>query len=189
MEFKNSQTAQNLLKAFAGESQARGRYTYAAGVARQEGFEQIARIFEETAHNEQEHARLFYGHLATLAPSALEITASYPIVAGNTTAQLQAAVNGEHEEWQDLYPAFAAKAKEEGFSDVARTFEWISKVEKEHEARYAGLLAHVMNGTYFKREEKIKWHCLECGHIHEGNQAPGACPVCKKPQSIFAALS
>ncbi len=188
MDFKTSRTAQNLLKAFAGESQARNRYTYAAGVARQEGFEHIARIFEETGHNEQEHARLFFGHLAPLAPTMLEITAAYPVVSGDTRAQLQAAVDGEHEEWDALYPAFAATAKEEGFPEVARTFEWVSKVEKEHEARYARLLARVANGNVFKRDEKIQWRCLECGHVHEGPGAPGACPVCRKPQSWFEPL-
>lgn len=185
MDLKSSQTAQNLLKAFAGESQARNRYTYAANIARAEGFEYIASIFQETAHNEQEHARLFYAHLAPLAPDVLEITASYPVVAGNTAAQLKAAVAGENEEWTLLYPAFARIAKEEGFPEAARTFEWVAKVEKEHEGRYAMLLSRVETGTVFKREEKIAWRCLECGHIHEGTSAPGACPVCKKPQSWF----
>ncbi len=185
MDLKSSQTAQNLLKAFAGESQARNRYTYAANIARAEGFEYIASIFQETAHNEQEHARLFYAHLAPLAPDVLEITASYPVVAGNTAAQLKAAVAGENEEWTLLYPAFAKIAKEEGFPEAARTFEWVAKVEKEHEGRYAMLLSRVETGTVFKREEKIAWRCLECGHIHEGTSAPGACPVCKKPQSWF----
>jgi rubrerythrin len=185
VEFKDSRTAQNLLKAFAGESQARNRYTYAAGIARKEGLEHVAAIFEETAGNEREHASLFYAHLAKLAPSALEITAGYPIVAGDTVAQLQAAVNGEKEEWSALYPEFARIAKEEGFPEAARTFEWISKVEKEHEARFQRLLDHVVNGTVFQRGEKIFWRCLECGHIHEGLAAPKACPVCLKPQGWF----
>jgi len=185
MELKQSQTSQNLLKAFAGESQARNRYTYAAGIARAEGFEYIASVFEETARNEQEHARLFYAHLAPMAPEVIQITASYPVVAGDTAAQLQAAVSGENEEWTLLYPEFARLAKEEGFPDVARTFEWVAKVEKEHEVRYARLLDRVQNGTVYKREEKIFWRCMECGHIHEGLAAPGACPVCKKPQSWF----
>ena len=185
MEFKESRTAQNLLKAFAGESQARNRYTFAAGIARTEGLEHVAAIFEETARNEQEHARLFYAHLAKLAPSALEITACYPAVAGDTAAQLRAAVSGENEEWSALYPEFARIAKEEGFNDVARTFEWISKVEKEHEDRFQRLLDHVVNGTVFQRGEKIYWRCMECGHIHEGLAAPKACPVCMKPQGWF----
>ena len=185
MEFKDSLTARNLLKAFAGESQARNRYTFAAGIARAEGLEHVAAVFEETAGNEREHARLFYAHLAKLAPSALEITAGYPVVAGDTAAQLAAACAGENEEWTALYPEFARIAREEGFSDVARTFEWIAKVEKEHEDRFRRLHDHVVNGTVFQRGEKIFWRCLECGHIHEGLAAPKVCPVCMKPQGWF----
>ncbi len=185
MEFKDSQTARNLLKAFAGESQARNRYTFAAGIAKAEGLEHVAAVFEETAANEKEHARLFYAHLAKLAPSALEITAGYPVVAGDTAAQLKAACEGENEEWSALYPEFARIAKEEGFNDVARTFEWIAKVEKEHELRFRRLLDHVVNGTVFQRGEKIYWRCRECGHIHEGPAAPKMCPVCMKPQGWF----
>lgn len=185
MDFAQSRTAQNLLKAFAGESQARNRYVMAAAVARQEGFEHIAAVFEETAHNEVEHARQFHAHLAKLAPAMLEITAAYPVVAGGTPAQLKAAAQGEHEEWSDLYPAFAALAREEGFEEVARTFDWIAKVEKEHEARFQRLLGHAEAGTVFVRENKIQWRCRECGHIHEGLQAPGACPVCRKPKAFF----
>jgi len=185
MEFKDSLTARNLLKAFAGESQARNRYTFAAGIARTEGLEHVAAVFEETAANEKEHARLFYAHLAKLAPTGLEITAGYPVVAGDTAAQLKAACEGENEEWSALYPEFARIAKEEGFNDVARTFEWIAKVEKEHEARFIRLHEHVVNGTVFQRGEKIFWRCLECGHIHEGLAAPKACPVCMKPQGWF----
>ena len=186
MEFKDSRTAQNLLKAFAGESQARNRYTFAAGIARTEGMEHVAAVLEETAGNEREHARLFYQHLAKLAPAALEITAGYPVVAGDTKAQLEAACSGENEEWSALYPEFARIAREEGFNDVARTFEGIAKVEKEHEERFRRLLDHVVNGTVFQRGEKIYWRCLECGHIHEGVSAPKACPVCLKPQAFFA---
>lgn len=185
MDFAQTRTAQNLLKAFAGESQARNRYTFAASIARQEGFEHIAAVFEETAHNEREHARLFYAHLASLAPQALEITASYPVVAGDTLAQLKAAVGGENEEWTVLYPEFARIAREEGLPKVASTFEFVAKVEKEHEARYALLMARVEDGTVFKREESIQWRCLECGHVHEGPNAPGACPVCLKPKAFF----
>ena len=189
MEFKDSRTAQNLLKAVAGESQARNRYTFAASIARKEGLEHVALVFEETAGNEREHAHLFYAHLAKLAPSALEITASYPLVAGDTAAQLKAAVDGEKEEWSALYPEFARIAKEEGFPEVARSFEWIAKVEKEHEERFCRLLDHVLNGTVFQRGEKIFWRCLECGHIHEGLSAPKACPVCLKPQGWFAPVA
>ena len=185
MDFKSSQSARNLLKAFAGESQARNRYTFAAGVARKEGLEHVAAIFDATAANEKEHAKLFYKHLAGLAPGALEITAGYPVVAGDTAAQLQGAVDGEHEEWTALYPESARVAREEGFPEVAKTFEWGSKVEKEHEARFKRLLDHVVNGTVFQRGEKIYWRCRNCGHIHEGAMAPKLCPVCLHPQAFY----
>jgi rubrerythrin len=185
MEFRDSRTAQNLLKAFAGESQARNRYTFAAGIARKEGLEHVAAIFEETAANEQVHAGLFYKHLAPLAPMAIEITASYPAVAGDTAAQLKAAFEGEHEEWSELYPEFARIAREEGFPEAARAFEMVAKVEKEHEARYRRLYDHVVNGTVFQRDGKIFWRCLVCGHIHEGVAAPKVCPVCLHPQAHF----
>lgn len=186
MEFKDSRTAQNLLKAFAGESQARNRYTFAAEIARKEGLEHVAAVFEETAANERAHAGLFYKVLARLAPAGLEITAGYPVVAGDTAAQLRAAVSGENEEWSALYPEFARIAREEDFPEAARVFEQIAKVEKEHEDRFRRLLDHVVNGTVFQRGEKIFWRCLECGHIHEGSAAPKACPVCLKPQAWFA---
>lgn len=185
MDLKDSRSARNLLKAFAGESQARNRYTFAAGVARKEGLEHVAAIFEETAANEKEHAKLFYKHLAGLAPGALEITAGYPVVAGDTAAQLRGAVDGEHEEWTALYPEFARIAREEGFPEIAKTFEWISKVEKEHEARFKRLLDHVVNGTVFSRGEKIYWRCRNCGHIHEGTVPPKLCPVCLHPQAFY----
>ncbi|MDR1841531.1 MAG: rubrerythrin family protein [Holophagales bacterium] len=183
MDLKNSKTAQNLLKAFAGESQARNRYAFAAKTARNEGFEYIAAIFDETALNEKEHAKLFFAHLTPLAPGAIEIQAAYPVVAGDLKAQLTAAVNGEREEWEELYPEFAKIAKEEGFSDAAKTFELIAKIEKEHEERFNRLLTRVTDGTFFKREEKILWRCRDCGNILELSAAPGVCPVCKKPQS------
>jgi len=185
MELKDSKTAKNLLKAFAGESQARNRYTFAASVARTEGLEHVAAIFTETADNEKEHAKLFFSHLASLAPSALEMTATFPVVAGDTAAQLQGAIEGEKAEWSELYPEFARVAREEGFNEIARTFDWVSKVEKEHEARFRRLHDHVVNGTVFQRGEKIYWRCRECGYIHEGPAAPNLCPVCKHPQSYF----
>lgn len=185
MELKDTQTARNLLKAFAGESQARTRYTFAASVARKEGLEHVAAIFLETADNEKEHAKLFYNHLAPIAPTVLEITATFPVVAGGTAAQLKAAIDGEHEEWTELYPEFARIAREEGFNEIARTFEWVSKVEKEHEARFRRLHDHVVNGTVFQRGEKIYWRCRNCGHIHEGSTAPKLCPVCQHPQAHF----
>lgn len=185
MEFKDSKTAQNLLKAFAGESQARNRYTFAASIARKEGLEHVAAIFMETAENEKEHAKLFYKHLASLAPGMIEITASYPAVAGDTAAQLKAAFEGENEEWTDLYPEFARIAREEGFIEAAKSFELVAKVEKEHEARFRRLHDHVVNGTVFQRGEKIYWRCRNCGHIHEGKMAPGMCPVCQHAQAYF----
>jgi rubrerythrin len=180
---KNSKTAQNLLKAFAGESQARNRYAFSAKAARSEGFECIAAIFEETALNEKEHAKLFYNHLAHLAPGAVEVQASYPVVAGGLKAHLEAAVSGEREEFEAVYPEFAKIAKEEGFPDAAKTFESIAKIEKEHGARFQRLLDRVAAGTFFSRESAIRWRCMDCGNIIEGNSAPDACPVCKKPQS------
>ena len=185
MELKDSQTARNLLKAFAGESQARNRYTFAASVARKEGLEHVAAIFTETADNEKEHAKLFFKHLASLAPSAIEITATYPVVAGDTAAQLKAAIEGEKEEWTELYPEFARVAREEGFTEVARAFEWVAKVEKEHEDRFRRLHDHVVNGTVFQRGEKIYWRCRNCGHIHEGTSAPKLCPVCQHAQGFY----
>jgi rubrerythrin len=185
MELKDSQTAKNLLKAFAGESQARNRYTFAASVARKEGLEHVAAIFTETADNEKEHAKLFFSHLASLAPTSIEITATYPAVAGDTAAQLKAAFEGEKEEWSELYPEFARVAREEGFNEIARTFDWVSKVEKEHEARFRRLHDHVVNGTVFQRGEKIYWRCRVCGHIHEGTTAPKLCPVCQHPQAHY----
>lgn len=185
MDFMTSKTAQNLLKAFAGESQARNRYAFAAKAARIDGFEHIAAIFDETALNEKEHAKLFYVHLAPLAPGVLEIQAAYPIVTGDTKAQLMAAVSGETEEWELLYPEFAKIAKEEGFNDAAKTFELIAKVEKHHGNRFQRLLDRVTNGNVFMRDKKIQWRCLDCGTIHEGTSAPDACPCCKKPQSWF----
>lgn len=188
MELKNSKTAQNLLKAFAGESQARNRYETAAKIAQKEGFQYVANIFKETAANEKEHANLFYKHLSILAPSAIEITASYPVIHGDTIAQLTAAYKGENEEWTTLYPEFANIAKEDGFNSVARTFEGIAKIEKEHELRFYHLLDNVVNNKLFTKDEKSLWRCLECGHVHDGTSAPKACPVCSHPQAFFAPI-
>ena len=185
MELKGSRTAANLMMAFAGESQARNRYTYAASIARKEGYEHIAAIFEETALNEKEHAKLFFKHLAPLAPGIVEISTAYPVVAGDTAAQLKAARDGENEEWTKLYPDFARIAREEGFSAAAKTFEAVSWVEKEHEKRYQRLLDRLNNGSIFVRDGKIFWRCRNCGHIHEGPKAPGACSVCMHPQAFF----
>lgn len=181
--FKGSKTEQNLLKAFAGESQASMRYTYFAKQAKKEGLEQISALFLETALNEDEHAKLFFKYLQG---GMVEITASYPAgVIGDTLANLKAAADGENEEWTDLYPAFAKIAEEEGFMDVAATFKIISKVEKAHEERYRKLYKNLEEGHVFQRGEKLVWKCRNCGYLHEGTKAPELCPACKHPKSYF----
>jgi rubrerythrin len=184
---KGSKTAENLLKAFAGESQARSRYVYYASVAKKEGYLRIADIFNETAENEKEHAKRFYKFLVKdLNDSMLEITAAYPVALFDDTVQnLKAAAAGEHEEWTDLYPSFAKTAREEGFNDVALAFDNISKVEKEHEERYSTLAALVGSGEYFKRSEPVLWKCNNCGYIYEGLEAPAKCPACLHDRSYF----
>ena len=180
---KGSKTEQNLLKAFAGESQARNRYTFFASQARKEGFEQIAAIFEETAGNEKEHAEIFFKHLEG---GPVEITATFPAgVIATTADNLLAAAEGEKEEWGILYPGFAAMAKEEGYDKVAESFTEISDVEEQHELRYRKLLANVEAGRVFKRDTTVKWHCRNCGYIHEGPEAPEVCPACKHPQAFY----
>jgi len=180
---KGSKTEKNLLKSFAGESQARNRYTFFASVARKEGYVQIQRIFEETAANEKEHAEVFFKYLEG---GEVEITAEYPAGRIGTTAEnLLAAAEGELLEWGTLYPDFAKVAEEEGFHDVAESFEEIGEVEEEHEKRYRKLLANVENGTVFKRDEEVEWHCLNCGYIHHGKEAPEVCPACQHPQSYY----
>ena len=178
---KGSQTEQNLLKAFAGESQARNRYVYAAKVAKKEGFEQICALFTETAENEQQHAKKYFSFLEG---GGVEITAMYPAGKTGTTAEnLLAAAEGEHEEWTDLYPAFADAAEKEGFKDVATAFRQIAKAESWHEARYRKLLANVENGRVFEKPEKVKWVCRKCGYVHEGTKALNKCPACDHPQA------
>jgi rubrerythrin len=183
MSIKGSRTEQNLLKAFAGESQARNRYTFFASVAKKEGFEQIGAIFEETAANEKEHAEMFFKHLEG---GPAEITATYPAgKIGRTAENLLAAAEGEKEEWGSLYPGFAAVAEEEGFPDVATTFKEISEVEQQHELRYRKLLANVEAGRVFKRDTVVKWHCRNCGYVHEGTEAPNVCPACKHARAYY----
>ncbi len=180
---KGSKTEKNLLKSFAGESQARNRYTFFASAARKEGYVQIQGIFEETAANEKEHAEVFFKHLEG---GDVEITASYPAgKIGTTEENLFAAAEGELLEWGTLYPNFANVAKEEGFQDVAESFTEIAEVEEEHEKRYRKLLENVKNGTVFKRDEEVEWHCLNCGYIHHGKEAPEVCPACEHPQSYY----
>lgn len=183
MNIKGTKTEQSLLKAFAGESQARNRYTFFASKAKEEGFEQIAAIFLETAENEKEHAEVFFKYLEG---GPVEITATYPAGKIGTTAEnLLAAAEGEKEEWGILYPDSAVTAKEEGFADIATSFEEIAEVEEQHELRYRKLLANVEKGRVFKRETSVKWHCRNCGYIHEGPEAPDECPACKHPQSYY----
>ena len=180
---KGTKTEQNLLKAFAGESQARTRYTFFASVAKKEGYEQIAGLFMETAEQEKEHAKRFFKF-----PEGgdLEITATYPAgKIGTTQENLLAAAQGENEEWDVLYPAFAAVADEEGFPAVAAAFRNIAKVEAEHERRYLKLLSRLTDGDFFHRDGKIWWQCRNCGFIIEAQDAPKACPACLHPQSYF----
>jgi rubrerythrin len=180
---KGTETEKNLLKAFAGESQARNRYVFAAKVARKAGYVQIADIFEETAENEEQHAKSFF---KLLEGGMVEITAAYPAgVIGDTVQNLEAAANGEHEEWTELYPAFAETAKKEGFPLVAATFTMIARVEKEHEARYRKLRERLLANGLFKREKKVRWKCKNCGYVHEGDTPPEKCPACQHPQGYF----
>lgn len=183
MSIKGTQTEQNLLKSFAGESQARSRYTFFASVAKKEGFEQIAGVFMETAEQEKEHAKRFFSFLEG---GMVEITACYPAgIIGTTAQNLKAAAEGENEEWADLYPEFAKIAEEEGFKAIAVVFRSIAKVEAEHEARYRQLLERVEAGKVFEREEEILWQCRNCGYVHKGKNAPKACPACVHPQAYF----
>jgi rubrerythrin len=178
---KGSKTEQNLLKAFAGESQARNRYTFFAKAAVKEGFEQIGALFLETAENEGVHAKIFFRYLEG---GPVEITAVYPAGSIGTTAQnLAAAADGENEEWTDLYPAFADMAESEGFTDVAVSFRTIAKIEAKHESRYRALLANVQGGTVFARDEPVRWICRKCGYAHEGANALKVCPACQHPQA------
>lgn len=184
-----TKTAENLLKAFAGESQARNRYTYYASVADKEGYKQIRNIFIETADNEKEHAKRFYkflleGYQGKL-PAMIEINASYPVAQGTTLDNLKAAAAGENEEWADLYPAFAKVAEEEGFPEIAAEFTMIASAEKRHETRFNKLAENVQNGKVFKKDSKILWKCGNCGYVHEGEGAPETCPACLHPQAHF----
>jgi len=184
---KGTQTEKNLLTAFAGESQARNRYTFFASVAQKEGYEQIANIFTETAGNEKEHAEIFFKYLEG---GDLEINATYPAgVIGNTLANLEAAARGEREEWSVIYSDMEKTAREEGFEDIATSFKEIAEVEEFHEARYRKLAANVASGEVFKKKTSVKWHCTNCGYIHEGPEAPKVCPACKHPQAYYELLA
>jgi len=180
---RGTKTEQNLLKSFAGESQARSRYTFFASVAKKEGYEQIAGVFTETAEQEKEHAKRFFKFLEG---GMVEITASYPAgIIGTTQQNLLEAAEGELEEWDILYKEFEQVASEEGFPEVATAFKMIAKVEAEHERRYRKLLANLLDDSIFKKEEPILWQCRNCGYVHEGKSAPQTCPACLHPQAYF----
>lgn len=172
MELKGSKTEQNLWAAFAGESQARNKYTYYASKAKKDGYVQISQLFEETANNEKEHAKIWFKLLKG---------GSVP----GTAANLLDAANGENDEWTDMYPTFAKEAKEEGFDDIAALFEMVADIEKAHEERYRALLANVEGGLVFSKDGEMIWECSNCGHIHIGKEAPEVCPVCDHPQAHF----
>lgn len=187
MELKGSKTEKNLLAAFAGESQARNRYTYFASTAKKEGYEQISALFLETAENEKEHAKLFFN---LLRGGEVEIVATYPAgVVGNTAENLKAAAAGENLEWTSLYQNFAEIAKKEGFIEAYESFTQVAKVEKFHEARYLSLLKNVNEGKVFKKDSSVKWHCRNCGYVFEGKEVPEQCPVCKHPRAHFEVLA
>ncbi len=187
MSLKGSQTERNLLTAFAGESQARNRYTYYASQARKDGFVQISAIFAETADQEREHAKRFFRHLHG---GTVEVKAPFPAgVIGTTAENLQSAAAGEHEEWAELYPEFARVAREEGLEAIAKLFEAVSVAEKHHEKRYRDLLANVEAGRVFKKDRPIVWRCRNCGYLHEGTEAPDVCPACAHAQAHFEVLA
>ncbi len=180
---KGTQTEKNLMLSFAGESQARMRYTYFASVAKKEGYEQIAAIFTETADQEKEHAKRFFKFLEG---GMVEITGTFPAgVIGTTAQNLAAAAEGEHEEWADMYPAFAEVAAQEGFAEISAVFKAIATVEAEHERRYRDLLALVEAGKVFERDEAIEWQCRNCGFVLTAKKAPLKCPACAHPQAYF----
>ena len=184
---KGTKTELNLLKAFAGESQARNRYTYFASAAKKEGFEQIANVFTETAENEKEHAKVFFKYLEG---GDLEITAIYPAgVIKNTKANLEEAAAGENMEWTTLYQDFAKTAEDESFPEVARSFEQISKAEKFHESRYRKLINNIANKEVFKKKAPVRWHCINCGYVVEGQEAPKECPACRHPQAYYEVVA
>lgn len=183
---KGTKTSINLMKSFAGESQANMRYTYYASQALKDGFIQIQNIFEETAKNEKEHAKRFYKILRdSLEGATIEITASFPVNFKDTVSNLKAAAAGEHEEHTDLYPEFAKTAEEEGFREIARVYREIAEVEERHEKRFLKLLSNIENETVFKKDEVREWKCNNCGYIHEGNSAPNKCPACEHPKDYF----
>jgi len=186
MSIKGTQTEKNLLTAFAGESQARNRYTYFASQARKEGFVQISAIFAETADQESQHAKRFFAHLPG---GMVEIQGTFPAgVIGTTAENLKSAAAGEHEEWADMYPGFAKVAREEGFEAIAKLFEAVSVAEKQHEKRYLDLLRNIEEERVFVKDKPVVWRCRNCGYLHEGPEAPELCPACAHPQAHFELL-
>lgn len=183
MQLKGTKTEKNLIAAFAGESQARNRYTYFASKAKNDGYRQISEIFEETANQEREHAKRFFKFLQG---GDVEVVAAFPAgVIGSTQDNLMAAAGGEYHEWAVMYPSFAAAAREEGFAEIASVFEAISVAEKQHEKRYRDLAANIGAGSVFKKDEPVVWRCMNCGYLHEGPEAPELCPACNHPQAHF----
>ena len=186
MKLKDSKTEKNLLASFAGESQARNRYTYFAGVAKKAGYEQIAAIFLDTADNEKEHAKRFF---KLLEGGEVEITASYPAgTIGDTAQNLEASAAGENLEWTRLYKEAEKIAREEGFDKVADQFKEIAEVEEQHEKKYRKLLENIKKSTVFKKDKVVKWKCRNCGYVHEGKEAPDKCPACDHPQAYYEVL-
>ncbi|MFA4991215.1 MAG: rubrerythrin family protein [Candidatus Omnitrophota bacterium] len=187
MKLKGTQTEKNLLTAFAGESQARNRYTYFAGVAKKEGYEQISAIFLETADNEKEHAKRFF---KPLEGGDVEITAAYPAgVIGTTLENLKAAADGENMEWTKIYKDFEKTARKEGFEEIADQFKEIAEVEEEHEKRYRKLWKNVKDKAVFKRDAVVRWKCRNCGYVHEGKEAPDKCPACAHPKAYYELIA
>lgn len=184
-KLEGSQTQQLLINAFAGESQARNRYTYFASVAKSEGYEQISAIFIETAENEKEHAKLFYKHLGK---GVANVNAAYPFFLGSTLEHLKHAANGEHEEWADLYLNAAIVSKDEGFTDISNTFRQVLEVEKHHEKRYLTLAKNIEENLVFAKKDAVLWKCRNCGRIYQGIEAPVVCPTCFHPKAYFELL-
>lgn len=185
-DLKATKTAENLMKSFAGESQARTKYTYYASQAKKEGYVQMSNIFLETAENEKEHAKRFFKFLsASLEGESVEIKADFGVALGDTKSNLLAAAEGENEEWSDLYPKFADIAEEEGFPEIAHVWREIAEAEERHEIRYRKLLKNIDNNTVFEKEEVVEWKCNNCGYIHKGKSAPNVCPACDHPQGHF----
>ncbi len=186
MSLKGTKTEKNILTAFAGESQARNRYTYFASQAKKDGFVQISAVFEETANQEKEHAKRLF---KLLEGGEVEIQAAFPAgVIGKTVENLKEAAGGENYEWTDMYPGFAKVAREEGFNEIAEIFESIAVAEKQHEKRYLGLMNNIEKGTVFKKDKSQRWFCRNCGYVHEGQEAPDLCPSCNHPRDHFEVI-